>query len=213
MIKFKESFEKLLASPEILKWLSVFEKWRVGKKYFQMILPLLALGVFGTVMVGASSPLLLQLIKTRQDINELDLKMKGQMARILQVTSFDRKTLTQESELLNERFSPKPSFSYFLDNLTKLGEALGIKFLTINPSTEAPHPKLSGVPGYTLTVLPIRISLQGEYRNFGEFLDRLIYFPGAMIVVKSYVLTRDENILPRLNIALDLEACFLRPKP
>ncbi|MFH0876734.1 MAG: hypothetical protein V1863_00735 [Candidatus Omnitrophota bacterium] len=212
MNKFKLDLQKIFASPEVLKWLSVFEKWKAGKKYFQMILPFLVLGAFGTLMVGASSPILLQLIKARQDIDELDLKMKGQMTRIIQVTSFDKETLKKESELLDERFLPRQSFSYYLENLTKLGETLGIKFLAINPGNETPHTTLSGPLNYTLVVFPIHISMQSEYRNFGEFLGRLVYFSGAMVVVKNYVLTRDENILPRLNISLELGVCFLKPK-
>ena len=186
------------------------EKWKFGKRYINVVIPLLCLGAIGTVTIGASSPLLLQLIQLRQNINVFDLQIKDYKDRLEQAKSLNKENLGKAMALLNRKFSPNYSLSYILNSLTELGNSLGVKFISINPASEMSHPQIAGLPGYALKVLPIEINLQSEYRDFGEFMDSLSRLPDCLIAIKGYTLSRDENILPRLNVKLELAACVLK---
>lgn len=204
--------------PKILlpKWLVLpkeipfIEKWKFGKRYISMVIPLACLGVVATIAIGASSPLVLQLIQIRQSINNADLKIKDYRGRLDQAKSLNKADLEKEIAFLKRKFSPDYSLSYILNSITELGNSLNIKFISFNPGSEMNHPKIQGLPGYALRVLPIEINLESEYKNFGDFMDSLSRLQDCLILIKGYSLSKAENILPRLSIKLDLEACILK---
>ncbi len=192
------------------KEIPFIEKWKFGKRYIRVVIPLACLGVVATIAIGASSPLVLQLIQLRQNINNADLKIKDYKHRLGQAKSLNKADMEKEIAFLRKKFSPDYSLSYILNSLTELGNSLNIKVISINPGAEMNHPKIQGLPGYALRVLPIGINLESEYKNFGDFMDSLSRLQDCLILINGYSLSKDENILPRLSIKLELEACILK---
>ncbi|MDP2940026.1 MAG: type 4a pilus biogenesis protein PilO [Candidatus Omnitrophota bacterium] len=194
------------------KALPFIDKWKFGRRYVNIVLPLLCLGVVATIAIGASSPLLLQLYNYGQDIKVLDLKIKDYKDRLGQAKSLSKKDLEKAMALLSRKFSPNYSLSYVLNSLTELGKSLNIQVKSINPGSEMKIEQTVASLHYSLKVLPIGIDLESEYSNFGEFMDSLSHLPDCLIVIKGYTLTKDENILPRISAKLELEACIIEGK-
>lgn len=197
--------EKLLLQVKPL-----MEKFGFAKHYLSIAVPIVCLVGVGAVAIAASSPLFIRRIQLGSEISNLDLKIKDYKDRLSKAGSLDKDSLAKKRILLARKFSPEYSLSYVLNSLTEMGSKLGVKIHAINPESFTQVPQSGEFSGYVLNVLPIDVTLESEYKKFGEFIDSLSSFPDCLIVVKGYAMSREENILPRLNIKLRLEACVLK---
>ncbi|MFZ5799922.1 MAG: hypothetical protein ACOY3D_00890 [Candidatus Omnitrophota bacterium] len=201
-----------LSKISLPKGIFFLEKLKLGKRYIPVVLPLLGLAAVGVVTVVVSSPLILQHIQLRQNIKVLDLKIKDYKNRIEQVRLLDKKDLERKMFLLDSKLRPVHSLSYALSGISGLAEQLGMKIVTINPGAEALAERFAGANQRHLKILPVEVNLQSEYCNFGYFLDNINRVPDCLIVVKGYSLHRDDNLLPKLSVKVELEAYILEER-
>jgi len=195
---------------EFILKLPFVEKWKFAKRYINMVIPLLCLTAIGTITIAASSPFMIEFIQFTQRINSLDRDIKSYKNRLEMAKLLNKEKLQRQMDLLNRKFSPNISMSYILDTFAELGSNLGIKFITINPSSMVEYSYPVGNFDYTFQVLPIEIYLESEYADFGVFMDRLSQLPDCQILIKGYSLSKTENILPRLSVKLELEVYILK---
>ncbi|MBM3249099.1 MAG: hypothetical protein FJZ10_06765 [Candidatus Omnitrophica bacterium] len=199
-----------IPEPILIKVNALLGRWEFARRYITIAVPIISLAVVASVAVVLSSPLIIKRIQLGSEINNLDLKIKDYKDRLASAQSLDKNDLEKKRNILARKFSPEYSLSFVLNSLTEMGTKLGVKISAISPETFTQVPQSGEFSGYALNVLPIDVSLESEYIKFGQFLDSLNSFPDCLIVVKGFAVSREESILPRLNIKLRLEACVLK---
>jgi Tfp pilus assembly protein PilO len=135
----------------------------------------------------------------------------------LKVDALGRELKTLEEEMVSSRevISRKELFrrdghllkrqevSRAIGEMTDMGGTFNINFLSTSPQI------ITRPEGSPYPVLPIRMNVRSEYKDFGLFLGGLENLKGSIVTVKSFDVTTGESILPRVKVELVVEV-YLR---
>lgn len=92
------------------------------------------------------------------------------------------------------------SFHQVLEQLNSMARSHQVQLAEVSPGTARPGSSAG------LTVIPVDLRVEGEYRALGEFLGGLTQGPSLGVVsVRQLSLDRQEQILPRLRGRVSLE--------
>ncbi len=95
--------------------------------------------------------------------------------------------------------------SWAIQRLTQMGKDFNLQFLSINPQP------IEELQEFECARLPIEMKLKVEYQDLGRFLDAVKNLKEMVVNVRKFKISRDENMLPLVNVDLTLEI-FLEKK-
>jgi len=94
--------------------------------------------------------------------------------------------------------------------LTDLARRLKLQINTLDPQGDIKSAQ--GVAGYDLSELPVILSLTGEFRAIGEFLDDLRTDFPALVKVKNLAIQGNGEGRPALSASLEVSAILAQEK-
>lgn len=109
-----------------------------------------------------------------------------------------RETVSFAKRLGKEVFLPLPKqqeVSFVMDEITELGNELGVNFRSIRP-------KEIEKTSSTYQVLPIEMRLEAPYRELGTLMGALKNLKGGLVTIEDFEMVREEETLPDLKADL-----------
>ncbi len=97
---------------------------------------------------------------------------------------------------LKRRLMQQKDVSLAIDEITKKGRVLDLKFISITPA------KLQKSTQAGFKELPINFEIESGYQSLGKFLTYLEEFPLTIIQIKGLTIRPREETLPNLDVEL-----------
>lgn len=152
---------------------------------------LLALSVFlvicsaGFLVLRQQSLDTLSKTKARKERLEKEVAEQARTRGELLYYSKNTHVARQQYTTLLKQFPSESEVSNLLANITKLGIATGLKFISFKPQAEKNN-------GYYVT-LPVDISVQGHFHSAAKFLSDIANLPGSVVIVNQFSMTHPDK--------------------
>ncbi len=160
------------------------------------------------------SPLQKQARKDQQELLTLRQKLKETYSEITGVGSLGEGVLKLQNQLKRVRdyIPPEERVAELIRLLSQEAQAGDIRVLSMTPGTPSilnTQPDDFSYSGKSVCfILPVTLSLQGEYRDIGEFIEALPRLP-RLTTLRKITLRRDETISPLLHVSCQVAAYYL----
>ena len=169
-------------------------KGRLSERQIQSLVYGLCAFLVLLILIFVHRPMSIKLAGAEKELARLESQLDSQRSYISAI-----KKLKVKGSVM-----PQKETSYAIDEITEQGRGLELKFISIAPK------ELQKTDQSNLKVLPINFKIESEYKNLGQFLAYLEWFPRSTTKVQSFSIGSREEITSKLDsevlINLYLEA-------
>ncbi len=158
-------------------------------------------------MIFIYAPRRRKLIETSNLLSSIDLQLEDVQKAIGQRVSFEEGAVALKSSFdeLSRKFLDKEQTSVVLNELSDLANTWDLRIISIEPR------KFREVEGVVLDAhpclcLPIQLTLQGGFEDFGEYLKALTSSKNSIFTIEEFDIRKDQNVKPDLAIKLLVNA-------
>lgn len=151
------------------------------------------------VLSGIAVVVIVFLLLTVSLLNKVRKAGKEAKALEREMLSVRQALQLQENFRQNGKLLSRRQISLAIDDITKVGAAQNVNFLSISPQ------KITRPSDSSYQVLPIQMNVQSAYVDLGLFLNALERLEQGIIAVKGFEITRDQLILPQIKSGLVVE--------
>lgn len=124
-------------------------------------------------------------MKTRKEKLEKEVAEQAKTRGELLYYSKHTNTAQEQYVALLKQFPSESEVSDLLANITQLGTATGLKFISFKPQAEKNNK-------YYVTV-PVDIVVQGHFHSAAKFLSDIANLPGSVVVVNKFSMTHADK--------------------
>ena len=158
-------------------------------------------------MVFIHAPRKREIIKITDLLSTIDTQFKGVKTAIGQKTTLEEGTVSLKGDLeeLANKFIDKEQVSLVLTELSDLANSLKLRIVSIEPSKmhEVADVKLDGQP---CLCIPIKLSLNGSYEDFGEYLEALVFSKNGIFTIEGFDIRKEKRSQTDLAIKVSVNA-------
>lgn len=170
-----------------------------------MIAVLFFLALFLLVMLFKYISSVSKILVLRPYEKSLRVEIKNTLDRLAVMSKLNKKEFKKELDRLNKKFPKKEEIPIILDRLEQLGKNTGVEITSIGKQSLKPpvaiDVKVKGVSyKFSYQPLSLTINLTSSYIKLAEFLEALDNWAEGIVVVKSFIIQRDELTYEKLMV-------------
>lgn len=178
IVKKESSLDRLYMLAPILKAVLA-----VGLFFFILVV--------GFLYIAAHAKSTTATAKTQQRAIEDTLQAQVKSYLDLVQTEKQAEADAKRFQLLIEQFPQQSEVEGLLIDITKLGTAEGLRFVSFKPQKVISHDFYAE--------MPVEISVIGQYHQIAKFLSGIANLPSSVVAVNTFTLERQEK-LPMLSL-------------
>ncbi|MFH1422525.1 MAG: type 4a pilus biogenesis protein PilO [Planctomycetota bacterium] len=164
--------------------------------------PIIAILILAILFFTIFKPQISKILSLREELNESRDKLRSshEMIDNLVHVAYEYEEASTRLSAIKNDYPEEHEIPGIFKEITSTAEELNLKIGVIEPQPEERKNFLIRVPK--------RITLTGDYKSIGEYLER-ISDTAKLLVIRKLEMNTENNVYPQLSIDILLDAYFI----